>query len=138
MRKLASFPFTFIGKTKLGKIYRPYAIVYIYSKLRNKWQPIETVIDSGADYTLLPKRYAGILGINLTDSNVESTIGVGGSETVYQYQNLTVKIGDYQIRIPAGFLERDDIPSLLGRLDCLEKLRLIFENKESRFEIPQK
>ena len=96
------------------------------------------VIDSGADYTLLPKRYAGILGINLTDSNVESTIGVGGSETVYQYQNLTVKIGDYQIRIPAGFLERDDLPSLLGRLDCLEKFRLIFENKQSRFEIPQK
>ncbi len=135
MPKIASFPFTFIYKTKLGSIYRPYAIVLSYSRARNKWQPIEMVIDTGADYSLLPKRYAGILGIDLIkDCFAETTLGIGGSESVYQYKNLPIKIGKWQKEIPVGFLERDDIPPLLGRLSCLEVFRLIFDKKESVFE----
>ena len=93
------------------------------------------VIDTGADYSLLPKRYAGILGIDLIkDCFAETTLGIGGSESVYQYKNLPIKIGKWQKEIPVGFLERDDIPPLLGRLSCLEVFRLIFDKKESVFE----
>lgn len=138
MSKVISFPFSFIGKTYLGEIYRPYAIVSVYSKLRNKWQPLEMVIDTGADYTLLPKIYSVILGINLNkDCKREQTIGIGGSETVYQYKNLPIKIGNWQNNISAGFLDRNDIPSLLGRLGCLEDFHLVFQNKKSIFEFPQ-
>lgn len=137
MPKIASFPFTFIDTTKMGKIFRPYAIVFIYAKLRKKWQPVEMIIDSGADYSLFPKKYAALFGINLTrECTVETTLGIGGAETVYQYQNLPIKIGSWQNQIPVGFLERDDIPALLGRLECLEIFRLVFQNKESFFEIP--
>ena len=137
MPKIASFPFTFIGKTNVGKIYRPYAIVLAYSKVRKKWQPLEMIIDTGADYSLLPKRYAPILGIDLAqECQVETTAAIGGVETVYQYQKLPIRIGDCQKQVPVGFLERNDIPPLLGRLNCLELFRLIFENKNSLFEIP--
>lgn len=136
MQKIASFPFTFVGKTKLGSMYRPYAIISAFSAARNKWQPLEMIIDTGADYSLFPKRYAGILGIDLVkDCFAETTLGIGGSESVYQYKDLPIKIGGLQKQIPVGFLERDDIPPLLGRLGCLEIFRLIFENKESIFEI---
>lgn len=136
MPKIASFPFNFIGNTKLGKIYRPYAIVSVYSKIRKKWQPLEMIIDSGADYSLFPKKYALIFGINLnTECNVETTLGIGGSETVYQYKKLPVKIGSWIEDIPVGFLERDDIPPLLGRLNCLENFRLILDKKNSFFEL---
>ena len=137
MPKIASFPFTFIDNTKLGKIYRPYAIILAYSKIRNKWQPLEMMIDTGADYSLFPKRYAEILGIDLVqECMAETTLGIGGSETVYQYQNLPVRIGNWERKIPVGFLERDDVPALLGRLECLEVFRLVFEEKVSLFEIP--
>lgn len=137
MPKIASFPFTFIGKTPLGKIYRPSAIVLAYSKIRNKWQPLEMVIDTGADYSLFPKRYAGILGINLTqECRKQTTLGVGGAETVYQYKNLPIKIGSWQRKIPVGFLKRDNLPPLLGRLECLEALHLSFKNKKSLFKHP--
>lgn len=130
------FPFTFIGKTKLGKIYRPYAIIFIFSKLTYKWLPVEMVVDSGADYTLFPKRYAQILGIDLNlECQAETTLGVGGTETVYQYKRLPIKIDNWNQEVPVGFLERDDIPSLLGRLGCLEKLRLTFANKITIFEL---
>lgn len=135
MQRVASFPFSFVGSTKLGKIYRPYAVVSAYSYATKDWESLEMIVDSGADYTLLPNKYAEILGIDLLkDCDVETTLGVGGAETVYQYKNLRIKIGSLELKIPAGFLERNDIPPLLGRLNCLETLRLVFEKKESLFE----
>jgi len=135
MQKITSFPFTFIGSTKIGKIYGPYVIVQAFSSLTNDWESLEMVIDSGADYTLLPGKYADILGVNIQkDCTVKTTLGVGGAETVYQYKNLPIKIGNWKKQIPVGFLERNDLPALLGRLECLEDLRLVFENKRSLLE----
>jgi hypothetical protein len=136
MPEIIAFPFTFIGKTGLGTIYRPYAVVAAYSKARQKWQPVEMIVDSGADYTLFPKKYAAILGIDLgQECTVETTLGVGGAESVYQYKKLPVKIGNWQKKIPVGFLERNDVPPLLGRLECLEVFHLHFKNKQSIFEL---
>lgn len=136
MPKIASFPFSYIGNTKLGKIYRPYAIIQAYSKIRHKWQPLEVIIDTGADYSLFPFRYAQVLGVNLTRECIkEATLGIGGKESVYQYKKLPVKIGSWQKSIPVGFLARDDVPSLLGRLECLEAFHLVFADKKSVFYI---
>jgi hypothetical protein len=94
------------------------------------------IVDSGADYTLFPKKYAAILGIDLgQECTVETTLGVGGAESVYQYKKLPVKIGNWQKKIPVGFLERNDVPPLLGRLECLEVFHLHFKNKQSIFEL---
>lgn len=133
--EVASFPFTFIGKTNLGKIYRPYARALVFSKARGKWIPIEMVIDTGADYSLFSRRYAQLLGIDLNfDCQPETTLGVGGVETVYHYKSIPLKIGDCEIKVPVGFLERDDVPPLLGRLGCLEIFKLTFNNFTSIFE----
>lgn len=134
MRQIASFPFAYIGNTKLGKIYRPYAFVLAFSKRRKKWQSIEMIIDSGADYTLFPKRYAAVLGIKLEECEKEKSVGIGGSEIVYQYKSLPIKIGTWEQKIPVGFLEREDIPALMGRLRCIEVIRLIFEGHKSILE----
>lgn len=134
MSQIASFPFAYIGNTKLGKIYRPYAFVLAFSKIRKKWQPIEMIIDSGADYSLLPKRYAAVLGIHLGECEEEKTVGIGGTETVYQYRHLPIKIGTWEQKIPVGFLEREDIPALMGRLGCMEVIKLIFDHRKSILE----
>jgi len=133
--EIARVPFVKIGKGPLGEIFRPYARVLIFIKKRKKWLPANMVVDTGADYTLLPRRYAIALGIDLAkDCLVETSLGVGGSETVYLYDDLLIKMGEWQRKIPVGFLERDDIPALLGRLEFIEVLKVIFENFETRFE----
>lgn len=100
------------------------------------WLPVNMVVDSGADYTLLPRKYALILDVDLgKDCLVETSLGVGGSETVYLYKKLLIKMGSWQNEIPVGFLERDDIPALLGRLEFIEILRVVFENHKTIFEI---
>ena len=97
--------------------------------------PANIVVDSEADYTLLPRRYAIALGIDLANDCVTgTTLGVGGSEAVYLYKKLLVKMEDWQNEIPVGFLERDDIPALLGRLVFIESLRVVFEKHKTTFE----
>jgi hypothetical protein len=133
--RIAQFPFTKIGKGPLGEIFRPYARVLIFAKKKKIWLPANMVVDSGADYTLLPRKYAIALGIDLAQECIaETTLGVGGSETVYLYKRLLVKMGSWQKEIPVGFLERDDIPALLGRLDFMEVLKITFEDYKTTFE----
>lgn len=129
------FPFTKIGKAYLGQVYRPYAKVEISSDEVNGWIPIEAVVDTGADYTLLPRRYAFLLGIDLTtDCIPETTLGVGGSETIHLYRKgVRVRLKDWEGKVPLGFLERDDVPALLGRLKCLEIFEITFKNRATIF-----
>lgn len=132
MSHLITFPFTFVDESEMGFIYRPYGIVEIFSRSRKKWQPIEVLFDSGADYTLLPGSYASLLGIDLVrDCKKTTSIGVGGTEAVFQYPRLLIKIGRWQTHIPVGFLDRTDIPALLGRLHCLEDLSITFASHKS-------
>lgn len=128
--KLISAPFSFKGKSYLGVIYRPYITVFITSKNIDEWVPIEMIVDSGADYTLLPKKYAQLLSIDLTkDCFPQETSGIGGKEKVYLCKRLVqIKIGNWKETIPVGILARNDIPGLLGRLDCLEKLELVMKD----------
>lgn len=133
--EIAKFSFTKIGKGPLGEIYRPYAKVLLFSEKKKEWLPVKMVVDSGADYTLLPRRYAVALGIDIAkDCSAETSLGIGGSETVYLYKFLKIKLGVWQKKIPLGFLERDDIPALLGRLEFLEVLKTTFQKHEVIFE----
>ena len=83
------------------------------------------LVDTGADYTLLPQHYASHLGIHLDrDRHVFETMGIGGSERVYLVRRWPMQLGPWEREIPLGFLTRNDIPPLLGRQACLETFRL--------------
>lgn len=82
--KILSSPFSYRGDGYLGKIYRPYIQILISSNKINEWIPTEMIVDTGADYTLFPKRYTQLLGINLRkDCKLEETQGIGDKETIY-------------------------------------------------------
>lgn len=80
------------------------------------------VVDTGADYTILPRHLSKKLRINLHDDCVKSTtFGVGGEQTVFFCKKkLKGSIGPLQRQIPLAFINRNDIPPLLGRLGFLE------------------
>lgn len=136
MPQIVNTPFTFIDGDELGEVYRPYIFVKAYSKFTNSWRDVRMVVDSGADYTLLPQRYAVILGIDLDkECKTGPSKGIGGEEKIYQYRDLPIKIGEWERKIPVGFLMRDGVPPLLGRLGCTEILKIIFADKRTIFEI---
>ena len=136
---LVKFPHRDVPSALFGVVYRPMADVLVRTKDKGDWVSVSMVVDTGADYTIMPKRYAPLLGINVNVDCIEhKTHGIGGSETVYLCRDVTVRLGHWERRIPLGFLDRDDIPPLLGRQDFLETFRVTFERHETTFEQPRK
>lgn len=134
-----SFPFKEEKSLIFGKVRRPIAEVFFKHKTENIWQPVTMIIDTGADYTLLPRFLAPLLGINLFyDCQKIITQGVGGESQVYLVKNkIKVKIGEFTRKVPVGFLAHDYIPPLLGRQEFFETFRVIFEKFQVHFEEPR-
>ena len=128
------FPFRKEKSAIFGEIARPVAKVFFWSNKRNKWEEIWMIVDTGADYSLLPKYLSWELGVDLKrDCEEHQTAGIGGQENVFLYRAQKVKLVSWQGIIPIGFLENDDVPPLLGRQDFFEKFRVTFDNHKTTF-----
>jgi len=119
----------------LGVIYRPVATILFQNRKNQIFKPVTLIVDTGADYTILPKFLADSLGVNLTkDCQKIQTTGVGGHETVYFCHNkITIKLGKWKKDIPLGFIDNNQIPPLLGRYEFLETFRVIFDKRQLTF-----
>jgi len=121
------FHFKIEKSTILGNIYRPVAQVFFWTKQIQLWTELWMIVDTGADYTLLPRFMADKLGVNLEkDCQVFNTYGIGGEERVYFLPKIKVKLGDWERIIPIGFLERNEVPPLMGRHLFLETFETLF------------
>ncbi|MCI0528865.1 MAG: retroviral-like aspartic protease family protein, partial [Nitrospira sp.] len=123
-----------IASDLFGYIYRPYAEVIFYGQ-HGKPRRITMVVDTGADYSILPRREAALLGIDLSqDCTSHTTYGVGGPQTVYLYRDIEVQLGEKHLKIPVGFLDKNDVPPLLGRHQFMELFQTCFDQKKVSFE----
>jgi len=90
------------------------------------------IVDTGADYTLLPRYLAKDLNVDLEkDCKVFPTQGIGGTENVYYLPKIKVKLGRWKRNIPIGFLERNEIPPLMGRHLFFETFKVLFSSKHT-------
>lgn len=121
----------------LGEIHRPIAQVFFYSSKKRKWYEVWMIVDTGADYTLLPKYYSRRLGVNLyKECKLFETSGIGGEEKVYFLKSIKVKLGEWERNVPVGFLDRDDIPPLMGRHLFIETFETLFSSNHTvRFSV---
>lgn len=124
-----TFPYESEHSYIFGMVKRPIANVSFWSQGKNKWLNYTMVVDTGADYTLLPYSASEDLEVNLgKEAKKFKTFGIGGSEIVYLVKKFKIRIGDHELFIPVGFLSRDDIPPLLGREKCLNYFKVLFSN----------
>src|SRR3989338_10940866 len=78
------FPYEEKESNIFPKIKRPVANVYFWSKLIDSWLRYKMIVDSGADYTILPRYCSVDLGISLRrDCRLVETARVGGKAIVY-------------------------------------------------------
>src|SRR3989338_1018767 len=127
------FAFEKGGKNIFGEIYRPIAKVSFKSPQKNLWTDTWMVIDTGADFTILPRYLAKDLGISLeNDCSIDSTFGVGGEQTLYLLSNkITIRMGNIEKQGPIAFLDNNDVPALMGRLGFIETFDTTFLKKPS-------
>lgn len=121
------FSFENAGKNPFGSIFRPVAKVSLESK-NSVWTDVWMVVDTGADFTILPRYLADNLGISLEKECIkDTTFGVGGEETIYLCkQKVKAKIGSFKRDIPLAFFDSNEVPALLGRLGFLETFNTEF------------
>ena len=131
-----TFKFERVYSRIFGAIRRPVAIVQFQSRKSKKWTRVKMLVDSGADYTLLPWFLVKDLEIDPEkDCDRFETRGVGGTATVYVYRkDLNVKLGDRNFEVPVGFLKGKDIPPLLGRHKFMEKIKTTFYRHKTIFK----
>ncbi len=117
-----------IGKGLFGQIYRPIAKVTLLSPKIDKSVDIWMIVDTGADFTILPNHFSEKLRISLEDDCIkDTTFGVGGNQTIYFYKSkLTAKIDNFERKIPFAFFDNNEVPALLGRLGFLETFDVEF------------
>lgn len=115
-----------------GTVHRPIAQLLFWSDKGKYWAEVWAIVDTGADYTLLPRFLARDLQVNLEkETNVCKTIGVGGSQVVYFLPKIKVKLGPWEREIPIGFLDSDDVPPLMGRHLFLETFETHFSKNHT-------
>ena len=115
-----SFPYERRPSGVLGSIRRPVAQVELYSNALRQWIGCTMVVDTGADYCVLPLRVALTLGIDLRTCQRHVAAGIGGQQTIFLCRGVRLRLGPRAVSILAGIVERDDLPPLLGRYRCLD------------------
>lgn len=129
------FPFKESGKSFFGPVYRPIAKVSLQSPTLSIWTDTWMVVDTGADFSILPRYLADDLNISLERDCVKDiTVGVGGFQAIYLCRmKIKARIGKFERDIPLAFFDSNEVPALLGRLGFLETFDTEF--LKSRFTV---
>lgn len=127
------FKFEHIGSSIFGSIHRPVAKVLLDSPHIDKSVNIWMVVDTGADFTIIPRHFAEKLRISFeTDCAKDSTFGVGGEQAIFFCKNAIIAhIGHLKRSIPLAFFDSNEVPALLGRQGFLETFDTTFLKKHT-------
>lgn len=120
-------------------IYRP--TIPILLKLKSKFIFVEAVVDSGADFTILPIEIAGILDIVLQKKDKKIFLGAGNNSfSVYRspepISHLIRQDGHRPLKWESKVYFAESQPAiLLGNIGFLENFRVVLDGKNKYLEI---
>lgn len=85
------------------------------------------VIDSGADYTTLPKRIGKEAGVDFTKAKKTTSECAHGDTVVSYIAPINVLIRNEELTLTANFIEDGGEPALLGRYDFFDRFEITFD-----------
>jgi stage V sporulation protein SpoVS len=116
----------------VGIKWIPTAVVSI--RVGNKKYICEMLVDSGADITLIPRKFGEELGLIFKEDEVKEIRGIGEGAVPYIVRQLRIAIGRYTFPARIGWVLIEEIPFILGRLDVFDKFNIEFK-QSSRITI---
>jgi len=84
------------------------------------WKEFDFIVDSGADFTTLPRRAEEILGIDLSRCKESKAEGIGGVVIKTWETKISIRIKNFELAVRCSITEDDKTPFLLGRIDLLD------------------
>jgi len=128
----------YIGPSN-ARIFRP--TVPIVFKNKSKFIQTEAIIDSGADFTILPIEMAGILDIKLDVHEKKTFYGAGGNPFNVYFSPESIELmlrqdGFRTMQWKAKVVFAESQPGiLLGHKGFLEKFKVTLDGKRKEAEI---
>lgn len=113
-----------------GEIYKPVARVSFWSERYRSWVRFQMLVDTGADYSILPRFAAVLLGFELKKLKQVQSFGTAGEHKLFFQNKIKTKLGPFTREIPVAFSSSSKTPPLLGRQDFLETFETVFSKKK--------
>jgi hypothetical protein len=123
----------FPGKDPKAAIYRPYLVVRAASK--EKFTDTFCLIDSGADYCMMPSSLGKLIGIDVKSGPEQEIKGIGAQPVKGYFHpvHITVpKLASFDATV--AFCDELKY-GVLGQEGFFQKFRVVFDRKTLQFEL---
>ncbi|MCK4475254.1 MAG: hypothetical protein KAU16_00830 [Methanophagales archaeon] len=117
------FPYVEEESDVLDTVKRPRIKMNALSELVSDWITIDEVLaDTGADFCVLPRYIGETLVKDITTGKYAEIKGVvPGTILVAYVHQIKVRIGNLEFMAPVAIADSNDVPSILGRVDALDR-----------------
>jgi predicted aspartyl protease len=117
------FPYVEEESDVLDTVKRPRIKMNALSELISDWITIDEVLaDTGADFCVLPRYIGETLVKDITTGKYAEIKGVvPGTILVAYVHQIKVRIGNFEFETPVAIADSNDVPSILGRVEALDR-----------------
>ena len=130
---MIEFPFrTRLSKT-FGEIFVPK--IPITLKHASKQWKVSALLDSGADFSIIPFNIGEFLGFEMDLSKRTKVEGIGKGSEACIITEVNLNLKEISLPIRVGWAMTDDTDPVLGRLDVFEKLDIEFQQSKNKILI---
>jgi len=125
---IVEFPYQLEESKLFGTVLRPVAVIKL--KLAKRVVPVEMYVDSGADVTVIPRRFGEFLGFVIEQDEICEICGIGEAVVPIIVKNVRMDIGEREFDARIAWAMINEIPPLLGRLDVFDLFDIEFKQNE--------
>lgn len=126
---LMEFPYL-IKPTNTGPFLTPYCWIEIKTTYNHIWRKYKFLLDTGADYTSVPKFLSEVIGYDLKKAKQEIMYTANNEPMVTYLGKINIKIDSLEITLPCAFTDKNDTPFLLGRAGLIERFEILLSAKK--------
>ena len=120
-------------KTDLGKISNPKIPVFLKTRFGFKSFPF--LLDTGADFTMLPASFAEVIGLKLDCLPKTHSYGIEGRGITVFVAKILLKLGKIPFEATAFLSTNESTPLILGRQGLFDRFNIRFDNRRKVIRI---